>query len=208
MGRFIPNMGIGAQYSSALADALFSPVQQRVIGLLFGQPNRQFQSAELIRLAASGTGAVHRYLQQLAVAGLIVALRQGNQKYYQANQASPVFHELHGLVMKTVGLAEPIRDALGSIKKELRAAFVFGSIADGTERASSDVDLLLISDKLSYAEVFDAVQPAERVLGRSINPVLMSYADWRIKRKTRQSFAARVHGGPKVFVVGSESDIA
>lgn len=52
--------------SLALADALFTPVQQRVLGLLFGQPGRRYQSAELIRLAASGTGTAHRLLTRLA----------------------------------------------------------------------------------------------------------------------------------------------
>jgi len=38
--------------------------------------------------------------------------RTGNQKHYQAQRDSPVFEELHGLILKTVGLAEPLRQAL------------------------------------------------------------------------------------------------
>src|SRR5438128_2978480 len=100
----IPNMGRKAERPSiGLADALFSRVQQRVLALLFGQPDRRFQSAELIRLARGGTGAVHRELGRLSEAGWITVTRSGNQKHYQANRNAPAFAELHGLVIKTVG---------------------------------------------------------------------------------------------------------
>jgi hypothetical protein len=91
--------------STGLADVLFTPVQQRVLGLLFGQPERRFQSAEVIRLAGSGTGAAHRLLTRLAAAGLVTTERVGNQKHYQANAGSPVFAELIGLIRKTAGFA-------------------------------------------------------------------------------------------------------
>lgn len=106
-------MGRTSAPRKGLADALFTRVQQRVLGLLFGQPERRFQSAELIRLADSGTGAAHRQLARLADAGLVTVTRTGNQKHYQAREDSPVFAELHGLVVKTVGLVGPIRRALG-----------------------------------------------------------------------------------------------
>src|SRR5437868_1067082 len=102
----LPNMGIksSARAEAALsgfASVLFTPVQQRVLGLLFGQPERRFQGAELIRLAASGTGAVHRFVTRLAESGLVTVERVGNQKHYQANRESSVFAELHGLITKT-----------------------------------------------------------------------------------------------------------
>jgi DNA-binding MarR family transcriptional regulator len=107
----VPIMGTNDDRGS-LADALFTPVQQRVLGLLFGQPERRFQSAEIIRLAKSGTGAVHRQLQRLAQAGLVTVTPSGNQKHYQARRDTPVFDELHGLIVKTVGIVEPLRVAL------------------------------------------------------------------------------------------------
>src|SRR6185503_3535612 len=109
MGRAAPG-----RTTSAVASALFTPVQQRVLGLLFGQPDRTFQSAELIRLAKGGTGAAHRQLARLEAAGLLTVTRTGNQKHYQARHDSPVFPELHGLVVKTVGLTEPLRAALAA----------------------------------------------------------------------------------------------
>jgi predicted nucleotidyltransferase len=194
--------------SGGLADALFWPVQQRVLALLFGQPNRRYQSSELIRLVGSGTGATHRVLRRLTSAGLVTVTRTGNQKHYQANKSSPVFAELRGLIVKTVGLVEPIRGALAPKADQIHAAFVYGSVAKGTDKAGSDIDVMIISDELSYADVYEPLQAAERVLARRINPNVMSRREWRSKRAEPDAFAARIAGGPRVFVIGSTEDIA
>jgi predicted nucleotidyltransferase len=208
-GMTIPEMGTKPyRRRSGLADALFTPVQQRVLGLLFGQPERIYQSAELIRLARGGVGAVHRQLSRLVAADLVEVSRSGNQKHYRARRDSPVFAELHGLVVKTVGVADPIRRALTPKADAIAAAFVYGSVAKGTDRAKSDVDVMVLSDTLSYADVFEALQAAEAVIGRAVNPTVMTPAQWRTKRNRGDSFAARVAVQPKVFVIGSEGAIA
>ena len=192
---------------TGLASALFTPVQQRVLGLLFGQPDRRFQSAELIRLARGGVGAVHRQLARLAASDLVTVTRIGNQKHYQARRDSPVFEELHKLIVKTVGVAEPLRQALGPRAGAIRAAFVYGSVAKGTDRARSDIDLMVVSDSLRYSDLFESLQSAEAVLGRTINPTVMTVAQWRAKRARAGSFAARVAAQARVFVIGSDDDL-
>jgi len=189
---------------SAVAAALFTPVQQRVLGLLFGQPERRFQSAELIRLAGSGTGAVHRLLQRLVAAGLVTVTRDGNQKYYTAENESPVFHDLHGLIVKTVGIVDPLRSALAPLSGRIDLAFVFGSVAKGTERAGSDIDLLVVTDDLAYADIYAALAPAEQMLGRTINPTVFARAEWKRKRARNDTFAARINTQRKLFVIGSD----
>ncbi len=193
--------------SSGLAGALFSPVQQKVLGLLFGQPGRSFQSAELIRLANSGTGAVHRQLRRLEAAGWVIVSRVGNQKYYQANDACPAFQELRGLIAKTVGLVEPIRAALQPLSGRISAAFVYGSIARGEETADSDIDLMILSDTLGLADLYAILQQVESSLGRSVNPNIMTPEEWRKRRKVSDSFAARIVKQPRLFVIGDEHDL-
>jgi len=208
MGTIVPEMGILPNTdlaSSAIAAALFTPVQQRVLGLLFGQPARRFQSAELIRLAEGGTGAVHRQLQRLADAGLVRVTRDGNQKYYQASTNTPVFSELHGLIVKTIGVVDPLRAALGPLAKKIHLAFVFGSVAKGRERGDSDLDLLVVTDDLSYAEVYAALERAERSLGRTINPTVFTSREWRTKRAKKDSFSARISSQPRLYVIGNDN---
>jgi predicted nucleotidyltransferase len=206
----VPEMGTKSDPRGALgrglAGALFTPVQGRVLGLLFGQPERRFGSAEIIRLARGGTGAVHRQLVRLAAAGLVTVVRIGNQKHYRANRDSPVFAELHGLVVKTVGLVGPLREALSPLAKKIELAFVFGSVARGTETARSDVDLLVISDELGYAEVYEALQGAEQTLARKIEPTVWTRREWDRERRTEDSFGARILRQPRIFVIGDEGD--
>ncbi|MCP5109884.1 MAG: nucleotidyltransferase domain-containing protein [bacterium] len=205
-------MGIAAATASSttstgLTDALFTAVQQRVLGLLFGQAERRFQSAELIRLAGSGTGATHRLLKRLAESGLVLVSTEGHQKYYQANAECPVFEELVGLIRKTVGLAGPLREALAPLANRIHAAFVYGSVATGTDRADSDIDLMGLADDLDYPTLFESVQAAEAQLGRTVNPNLMTLNEWRRKRAQPDSFAARLHDRPRLLVLGSEDDL-
>lgn len=183
-------------------------MKRRVLALLFGQPGRSFQSGELIRLAASGTGATHRVLTRLAGAGLVTVTRIGNQKHYRANRECPVFGELHGLIVKTVGVVEPLRQALAPRSGEIRAAFVYGSIAKGTDVVGSDIDLMVISDTVGYRELFEALQSAEGVLARRVNPNVMTHSDWVTKRADSDWFAARIAAAPRLFVLGADDDLA
>jgi predicted nucleotidyltransferase len=201
-------MGTPSKQPGGLAEALFSPVQQRVLGLLYEQPQRRFQSAELIRLAGSGTGAAHRLLTRLADAGIVTVTRSGNQKHYQANRQSPIFTELHRLVVKTVGVVGPLRRALAPFAKSIAAAFVYGSVAKQTDSSRSDIDVMVISDSVSYADLFRALEATERLLARPVSPNVMTRAEWHAKRRQPGSFAGRVAKQPRLFLIGSDDDLA
>lgn len=213
LGINIPNMGMNTASTEArpragLADALFSSTQQRVLGMLFGQPDRSFFLTELIQLLGVGSGAVQRELARLAQSGLVTVRKVGTQKHYQANPDSPIFHELVGLVGKTVGLAEPLRAALAPLASRIKVAFVYGSVASGEDTAKSDIDVMLIGEDLSYAEIYESLQTAESSLGRPVNPTVFSGEEWLRKRKEKQSFVAKVAARPKLFLIGGEQDLA
>jgi predicted nucleotidyltransferase len=194
--------------SSGIADVLFSRVRLRVLSLLFGQPGRSFQGAEVIRMAGSGTGAVHRELTRLAASGLVLVTRVGNQKRYRANRESPVFTELQGLITKTVGLIEPLREALTPVADRMDAAFVYGSVARGADTANSDIDLMVLSDEVGYAELYPALRKAEQLLHRQVNPNVMSPEEWREKRAAGNPFVLKVLQQPKLFAFGTDDDLA
>ncbi len=189
---------------SSIADALFPKVRQRVLAVLFGAPDRSFYTNEVIGLAQSGAGAVQRELADLAGAGLLTVRKQGNQKHFQANAASPVFAELRGLVLKTMGLADVLRAALVPLAPQIERAFVFGSIAKQQDTAASDVDLLVVSDTLGYGEVFAALEGASQRLGRTINPALYTAKDFRARLQSDNAFIHRVMQQPKIWLIGQE----
>ena len=215
MGSIIPIMGTkrAARTSSfvpspGLADALFAKVQQRVLAVLFGNPRRSFYANEVIGLARSGTGAVQRELARLEAAGLVNVTRVGKQKHYQANPRSSLFEELRSLVLKTVGLADVLREALAPVARGIRVAFVYGSIAKGDDTASSDIDLMVISDRLTYPDLFSALEGASAQLRRKIAPTIYSPKELAKRVKQDNAFVTRVLDQPKLWLIGDERGLA
>ena len=213
LGSNMPNMGMTKRAQRApkrqgLADALFTTTQQRVLGLLFGQPDRSFYATELIAMTAAGSGAEQRELARLEQTGLVVVSRLGTQKHYQANPDSPLFAELCGIVRKTVGLAEPLREALAPLAARIRAAFVYGSIAKREDTAASDIDLMLISDDLAYSDLYAALDAVSHRLGRTVNPTIYTPQELAKRVKRKDAFATRVLAQPKIWLIGGEDALA
>ncbi|HZE91522.1 MAG TPA: nucleotidyltransferase domain-containing protein [Rhizobacter sp.] len=216
MGLILPKMGIKSAASKStkpaakgsLADALFSGTQQRVLALLFSQPDRSYYATELIGLAGAGSGAVQRELARLAQSGLVTVQALGNQKHYQANSASPIFAELSGIVQKTVGVAEPLREALTALAPHIRAAFVFGSVAKKKDMVASDIDLMLVSDDLSYADLYAAMEDVSLRVGRTVNPTIYTPEELARRIKRGDAFVKRVLSQPKIWLIGDDDALA
>lgn len=191
---------------NSLASALFSGVQQRLLALLFGHPERSYYTSEIVRNLQSGTGAVDRELARLQKSGLVAVERIGNQKHYRANTESPIFDELRGIIQKTVGLKEPLRQALQDHASQIKVAFVYGSVAKKSDTAQSDIDLMVVGDDLVYSDLYEALQEAEKDIGRTVSPTIMNMAEWGKKRES-SAFIKKVAGQPKIFILGSEADL-
>lgn len=210
-GIIVPTLGANKKRTpssrKSLADALFTKTQQRVLGALFSQPERSLYASELIRTTGTGSGAAQRELARLETSGLVVSRRVGHQKHYQANADSPLFGELRGIVLKTVGLAEPLRSAVKPLASSIRAAFVYGSVAKSSDSASSDVDLMIISDDLTYGDVFGALEKATKILGRPVNPTVYTTAEFLKRSRQENAFVTRVLQQPKIWVIGGDHDL-
>lgn len=187
---------------SAIGDALFTKTQQRVLGLLYGRPEQTYYLNEIVRLAHVGKGSVSRELEKLCAAGLLTVSRQGNQNHYRANANNPIFNELKAITQKTFGVVDIIKAALVPLLPQLSRAFIYGSVAQGTEHAGSDIDLMLVGDDISYSEVMDLLAPAEKQLGRTINPTLYTVAEFTDRKTNHQPFIQRVMEQPKLWLVG------
>ncbi len=181
-----------ASTPTSLADALFASTRQRVLALLFGQSGRSFYASELIERTGSGSGAVQRELKQLASSGLVTVKRIGNQKHYQANRDSPIFEELRGLVIKTVALAEPIGAALAPWADRIDLARVYGSVAKGTDTATSDIDILIVADSVTLEDIYSALAPVEAELDRKISPMLYTPQEFAHRKASGNPFLNRV----------------
>jgi predicted nucleotidyltransferase len=222
MGIIMPNMGIQKEKATAtsagqsvplgagragVADALFTQTQQRVLGLIYGQPQRDFSVSELISTTGAGSGAVQRELAKLVNSGLLSVARTGNQKRYQANAHAPIHGELVGIIQKTIGLAGPLGEALQPLAADIVAAFVYGSVAKRTDTAQSDIDVMVVSDTLRYGDLMQALDGATARLGRPINPTLYTRQDYAKRLRDQNAFLQRVLQQPKIWLIGDMDEL-
>jgi len=192
---------------SQLGDALYTTTQQKVLGLTYTQPEKSFYTKEILRLTGMGVATIKRELDRMVAAGILTLTKIGNQHHYQANPECPIYEELLSIVRKTFGIADVVRNALVPIKDSIAFAFVYGSIAKGTEKAKSDIDLMLIGNKLNYGDVMDLLIPVEGKLGRPVNPSIYTAKQIRDKLKSKNSFISRVLKQDKLWIKGGQDDI-
>lgn len=207
MGTKLSKKGWPETSEAGIAGALFSTVQRRLLALIFGHPETSFYLSQIIRTLRSGKGAVERELARLEKSGLVSVERVGNQKHYRANREAPIFHELHSIVQKTVGLGDPLRQSLHPIADRIRVAFVYGSVAKGTDSSRSDVDLLVIGEDLTYSDLYAGLEQAEKILARPVSPTILDLAEWKRKRSEGNSFIEKINSQPKLFIFGSQQDL-
>ena len=187
---------------SKLARALFTTTRQRVLGLLYGHPDRSYYTNEIIRLTGMGVATIKRELDRMTAAEILVLRRQGNQRHYQANPDCPLFQELRGITRKTFGLTDVLKKALEPLTDRIEWAFVFGSIASGKDSARSDIDLMLIGD-LSFAEAVTALHPAQEALSREVSPKVLRVNEWRRLLEENDAFIREVSQNPRLDVIGN-----
>jgi predicted nucleotidyltransferase len=186
----------------SIATALFTDSQTRVLRWLYGQPERGYHLNELLRLTGLGSASLQRELKKLAEAGLVRSERVGNMRRFQANAESPVYGELVALTRKTLGVEPLLREALEPLAPKLEAAFIYGSVAKGTDAARSDVDVMLVGRNLTLSKVLELLVPLEAQLGRKINPTLLTPAEYKRRRAERDSFVNRVLAQPTLPLMG------
>jgi predicted nucleotidyltransferase len=199
-----PNMGTSVR--SSIGDALFGQTRQRVLALLFGQPERRFFLNELVRLVGAGKGAVQREVDRLVASGLVDLETEGRQRYVRASKASPVFAEIEALVRKTFGIADVLRSALSALADRIEFAGVYGSIARGTAHGRSDIDLLVIG-RADYLALAACIVEPEIALGRSINPTVFTREEWQARRREGSGFARDVLAHPVMPLIGGLDEL-
>lgn len=192
----------------SISEALFSDSQSRVYRWLFGQPERGYHLSELLRLTSLGSASLQRELNKLADAGLVRSERVGNLRRFQANPDSPVYEELVGLTRKLLGAQPMLREALQPLTGNVQAAWIYGSVAKGTDTAGSDIDVMLVGKDVSLNLVLKLLLPLEAQLGRKINPTILTPAEFKRRRAEKDSFVNRVLSHPVLPLIGDPSGSA
>jgi len=191
----------------SVAHVLLGQTRSGVLSALLLHPEQSLHVRALARVTGASPGSLHRELLTLSDLGLLVRQVVGRQVHYQANPKCPVFAELAGLLRKTAGLADVLRAALQPLGERVKLAFVYGSVASGTERAGSDVDVMVLG-QAGFADVALAFASAQNVLGREVNPTPMAVQDFVLKHAAGDGFVRNVAANPKIWLIGSDDDFA
>jgi predicted nucleotidyltransferase len=189
-----------------LPNLLGSKLRAKVLGWLFTHTDDRYFVRQLTGLLKEDSTNISRELARLEKMGILVLTTSGKQKYYQANPQSPIFNELHGLMVKTAGIADVLRLALKPSVKRIKSAFIFGSVATRLETRASDIDVMIIGD-ISFGDVVSLISPAQEILHREINPVVYAAQEFHDKVKTDHHFVNSVLAGEKIFLIGDEGEL-
>ncbi|HAT8176142.1 TPA: nucleotidyltransferase domain-containing protein [Legionella pneumophila] len=185
---------------------LFSEYRRRVLALLLLHPDERYHVREIARLTNTTAGTLHRELSKLAKSKVLLREQSGNQVYYQANRNFPIYMELTSILKKTSGLVDVLFDFLTPLAEKIEVAFVFGSVAKGTENLGSDIDVLIIGE-VDFTEAVEALYAAQASLGREINPKIYSREQWKASLQKQDLFIQEVLNNPKLFIMGAEHDL-
>jgi predicted nucleotidyltransferase len=190
---------------SSTAAFLLGQTRSSVLSSLLLHPELSLHVRQLARLTGASPGSLHRDLRSMAELGLLQRQEVGRQVHYRANVNSPIFTELAGLLRKTAGLADVLREALAPVAGQIECAFIYGSMARGTEHAHSDVDVMIVGD-IDFGDAVVMLAPAQEKLRREINPTVLTLKEFNKKLKQRDGFIAQVWRGPKLWLVGDEKE--
>ena len=205
MSTFVPKMGTSTG-QNMLSKALFNKTRRVILGLLFTNTHEAYHLRGIVRLTGIGQGTIQRELKRLTEAGILTREVRGHQTYYRANSECPIFPELRGLVVKTVGVADKIRTALKPVEDRIRIALIYGSFASNTDTSASDVDLLVIGE-LQLRDIVRALGDLQQALGREINPTVYSPQEYQTKLSEGHHFLTSLQNEPKIYLIGDEDEL-
>lgn len=192
--------------TNKLSEIMFGKTRQAVLSLLYGHADESFYLRQIVRVTGSGMGAVQRQVNALVDAGLVTRINKSKQIYYQANTRSPIFSELKSIIIKTIGIADILKIALVPIAQEIDCAFIYGSVARGTEKADSDLDVFIIG-RITFSDVVAALNKAQETVGREINPTVYPASEFREKLAKKNHFIKTIMAEEKIYLIGDEHEL-
>lgn len=185
---------------------LLGDTRTAILAALLLRPDNPQHVRELARVTGVSPGTLHRELTALASIGVVTRNQVGRQVFFAANRDSPVFEDLAGLLRKTAGLVDVIRNGLEPHATLIRVAFIYGSMAAGEETSRSDVDVMIVGD-LPFSKAVQALAPTQASLKREVNPSVMKLNEFVLKRRSKDGFVTRVWKAPKLWVIGADDEL-
>jgi predicted nucleotidyltransferase len=187
-------------------DALFPKARRDILAATYGQPDRWWYLSELAQQFNTTPSSLQRELQSLVSSGILRGKRDGRRTYFQAESASPIFGELRGIIVKTLGVEGAFKEVMAKFGDRIACAFLYGPVARRQEHALSDVDLMIIGS-VGLSELSPSLRILEKMFGREINVKCYSPVEFREKVEDENHFVTSVLKGEKTFLKGGEDEL-
>ena len=192
--------------SCLASQALFPAVRRAILATLLLNPDREWYFRDLAKHLGLRPSSLTRELRNLVSGGILRRREDGNRVYYQAEPTCPFLSELRGLMLKTAGLVDVLRELLVPFESHIILAFVYDSVTRGEEMAYSHIDLMVIGETSRF-ELTEALQKAGQRLARPVNATVYKPAEFVKKVTSDDHFVRAVLDKEMLFVVGNEHDV-
>lgn len=192
--------------NTTLQSLFGSKLRAKILGWFFLHTDERFYVRQLSRLLNEDLANLSRELKKLERLSIILCSNLGSHKYYYINKKNPIFTELKRLIIKTVGLADLLKEAFNQRNSKIKFAFIYGSFAKERQSLNSDVDLMIIG-KIAFSEVTVILEQVEKKIDREINPTVMDEIEMKERLKNKDHFLTRILKEPKIWLIGDERDI-
>ena len=192
--------------NTATLETIFPSVRAGILSALLLEPRRWWFLSELARHLDAGPSSLQRELESLVNSDILERREDGRRVYFRANSNSPVFADLRGLVEKTAGVVPALARALDPFGDRIELAFIYGSIARGQERASSDVDLMIVGS-VKQIDLVPVLRKLENRFRREVNATLYSPLEFRGKLAAGDHFLRSVLKGRTILLKGSPDEL-
>jgi predicted nucleotidyltransferase/predicted transcriptional regulator with HTH domain len=189
-----------------MTDIIKSKLRAKILEYYFNQPDLEIYLRELARSIKEDPANLCREMDRLVDEDIFVYRVSGKQKYFKLNKDYIFYKELKSIVARSLGIESKLVKALISTKG-ITASFIYGSYADGREKAGSDIDLFIIGNKSEQDEFIEKINSLEKRFGREINYRFFSINDFAKSIKEKNSFIINILKNKKIFLIGNEKDI-
>ena len=186
-----------------IANVFKSKTRSAIFRLYFTNPDAEYYLRELERVLSIPVSMIRKELMHLEEAGIFISRKRGNLTLFSLNKSYPLFDELKSIVLKTVGAAGLLKEALGKIKG-IDLAFIYGSFARSQEHAGSDIDVLVVG-KPDEDVLLEKIDSAEKLLKREINYTVLSRQEFM--QKKQDAFIKELLANPRIFLVGEDNEL-
>jgi predicted nucleotidyltransferase len=181
-----------------------SEIRVRLLENFLFNPGEEFHLRDLSRRVEANPTYVKKELKNLEEIGLVTHRRKGNLLLFKPNKQAPIYEDLKKLFIKTRSLGSLLKKRIKGYD-EIKYALIYGSFAQGMEKETSDVDLLVVGS-ISEGELHKVVMEFEEKSGREMNYILWTEKEFQKKAKEGISLLVDIVENKVIMLKGAENE--